>query len=66
MKYLIIYDENEVISITPYNGAEILSSQKMIVSDLSEAKIMLQALEVDTTKIDNYTPEPELQNGSEE
>jgi len=57
MKYLIIYDDNEVISITPYNGAEILSSQKMIVSDLSEAKIMLDALEVDTTKIDEYKPE---------
>lgn len=57
MKYLIIYDETEVISITPYNGAEILSTQKMIVSDLSEAKIMLDALEVDTTKIDEYKPE---------
>lgn len=57
MKYLIIYDDNEVISITPYNGAEILSTQKMIVSELSEAKIMLDALEVDTTKIDEYKPE---------
>lgn len=57
MKYLIIYDDNEVISITPYNGAEILSTQKMIVSELSEAKIMLDALEVDTSKIDEYKPE---------
>lgn len=57
MKYLIIYDDNEVISITPYNGAEILSTQKMIVSELSEAKIMLDALGVDTAKIDDYKPE---------
>lgn len=57
MKYLIVYDETEIISITPYNGAEILSTQKMIVSDLPEAKIMLGALDIDTTKIDEYKPE---------
>lgn len=57
MKYLIIYDENEILSITPYNGADILSNQNRVVSDLSEAKIMLDALGIDTTKIDEYKPE---------
>lgn len=57
MKYLIIYDETEIISITPYNGAEIFSTQKIIVSELSEAKIMLGALGIDTTKIDEYKPD---------
>jgi len=62
MKYLIIYDDNEVISITPYNGADILSHQNRVVSDLSEAKIMLGALDIDTTKIDNYVPDSEPEN----
>ena len=56
MKYLIIYNSDEIISITPINGAEILSTQKMIVATLSEAKTMLTSLGVDTQKIDNYNP----------
>jgi hypothetical protein len=61
MKYLIIYNETEIISITPVDGAEILSTQKMIVATLSEAKTMLDSLSVDTSKIDNYVPEPVIE-----
>lgn len=57
MRYLIIYNESEIISITPVNGAEILSTQNIIVAELEEAKVMLTALGVDTQKIDNYKPE---------
>lgn len=57
MKYLIIYNETEVMSITPVNGAEILSTQNMIVSSLEEAKVMLDSLNINTDKIDNYKEE---------
>jgi len=57
MKYLIIYNETEIMSITPVAGAEILSTQNMIVSSLEEAKTMLTALGVNTQKIDDYKEE---------
>ena len=57
MKHLIIYNDDEIMSITPINGAEILSTQKMIVAELDEARIMLSTLGYDVSKIDNYKPE---------
>lgn len=60
MKYLVIYNETEVISVTAVNGAEILSTQNMVVASLSEAKTMLTALGVDTQKIDDYKEEEVL------
>lgn len=57
MKYLIIYNETEIMSITPVAGAEILSTQNMIVSSLEEAKVMLDSLNINTDKIDDYKEE---------
>ena len=56
MKYLIIYNETEVLHITPATG-EILTTQMAIISTLEQAKIMLTALEINTDKIDSHKEE---------
>lgn len=60
MKYLIIYNPDEIMSITPVNGAEILSTQNMVVAELDEARIMLSVLGYDVEKIDNYNSEDDV------
>lgn len=56
MKYLIIFNEDEVVHIAPASG-EILTTQTAIVSTLEQAETMLTALGVDTEKIKNYEEE---------
>lgn len=56
MKYLIIYNEIEVLHITPFAG-EVLTTQSIIAATLEQAKTMLTALGVNTQKIDNYKEE---------
>lgn len=56
MKYLIIFNENEVVHIAPAGG-EILTTQTSIICTLEQADTMLTALGVDTEKIENYKEE---------
>lgn len=56
-KFLIVYSEIQVISISDIpEGTAVVTPHKYIVETLQNAKLMLNALGVDTSKIDEYKP----------
>lgn len=57
-KYLIIYNDEEVLSIQPYvAGTAIATNSSFIVDTLETSKDMLEAMGIDIKAISNFKVE---------
>lgn len=57
-KLLIIYSETEVITVSNHTqGTVVVTPHQYLVETKSKALLMLNALEVDATKLKNYVEE---------
>lgn len=56
-KYLIVYSDTEIITITNVpEGTAVVTPYRYVVETLENAKLMLSILGIDTSKIDEYKP----------
>ena len=65
-KYIVRFNGIEVLAVLPVSdGSEILGTPQLLITSLERAKIMLDALGVDTTVLDEYQ-EPEKEEFNQE
>jgi len=53
-KIIVIYDFNELLSVSEYTGGEILTTQNYLVDTKENASIALGALGYDTKMVDDF------------
>lgn len=50
-KYLITYNETEVISVSEHNGGTVMTGTNAMITTLDDAIVALTALNIDATKV---------------
>lgn len=61
-KYVVRFNGLQVLAVIPVaDGSEVLGTAQMLITSLERAKIMLAALGVDTTVLDEYQEPAEME-----